>query len=528
MDPQPAPYFISTSIPYVNGRPHIGHAMEYVITDALARGHRFWGADVWFQTGTDDNSLKNVQAAEREGLPVAALVDRNAAIFRELADRLAISYDGFIRTSADPGHVAGVHKLWEACVAQGDIYRGTYRGLYCVGCEQFYTEAELDGGLCPEHRTPPEVIEEENYFFRLSRYAEPLARLIESDRLRVWPVGRKNEVLSFIRGGLADLSISRSQARARGWGIPVPGDPDQVIYVWYDALANYITALGYAAEEQRYRRYWADNPNRVHVIGKGILRFHAVYWPAFLLSAGAPLPTTILVHGYLTLEGQKIGKSLGNAIDPLELAQAYGPDALRYFLLRHTPAAEDSDFSRGRLELAYNSELADQLGNLLSRTVSMVVKYCDGVVPAAGALDAASLRLAELGAALPARVRDAVERLVLHEALAAIWELIGAANKYVVEMAPWTLAKADAAGDTAAGARLATALYTLIEALRLAALYCEPFIPAAAAGIAAQLGLAEDWRSGLQGWGGATPGTCVQPGPALFPKGRASLTVNGA
>ncbi len=518
MHPQPASYFVSTSIPYVNGRPHIGHAMEYVITDALARAQRLCGADVWFQTGTDDNSLKNVQAAEREGLPVRTLVDRNADIFRALAERLAISYAGFIRTSADPGHATGVHKLWQACAARGDIYRSTYRGLYCVGCEQFYTEAELEDGLCPEHRTPPEVIEEENYFFRLSRYAEPLARLIASDQLRVWPAGRKNEVLSFIRGGLADLSISRSQARAHGWGIPVPGDPGQVIYVWYDALANYITALDYANEGPRYRRYWAENPNRVHVIGKGILRFHAVYWPAFLLSAGVPLPTTILVHGYLTVEGRKIGKSLGNAIDPLELAQAYGSDALRYFLLRHTPAAEDSDFSRTRLELAYNSELADQLGNLLSRTVSMVVKYCGGVVPRAGSLDAAAQRLADLGAALPARVHDAIERLALHEALAAIWELIGSANKYVVEAAPWTLAKAAAAGNGAAGARLATALYTLIEVLRLAAVYCEPFIPAAAARIAEQLGLAEEWRSGARGWGGTAPGACVRPGPALFPK----------
>lgn len=518
MDSQPAPSFVSTSIPYVNGRPHIGHAMEYVIADALARAHRLFGEDVWFQTGTDDNSLKNVQAAERERLPIRTLVDRNADTFRALADQLGVSYDGFIRTSADPGHVAGVHKLWQACAAQGDIYRDTYRGLYCVGCEQFYTEAELEDGLCPEHRTPPEVIEEDNYFFRLSRYAETLAQLIASDQMRVWPAGRKNEVLSFIRGGLADLSVSRSQARAHGWGIPVPGDSDQVIYVWFDALANYITALDYADDGPRYQRYWAGNPHRVHVIGKGILRFHAVYWPAFLLSAGAPLPTTIMVHGYLTVEAQKIGKSLGNAIDPLELVQAYGPDALRYYLLRHTPAAEDSDFSRTRLKLAYNNELADQLGNLLSRTVSMVVKYSDGVVPAAGSLDGASQRLAATGAALRARVRDAVERLALHEALAAIWELIGAANKYVVDMAPWTLAKARATGDDAAGERLATALYTLIEVLRLAAVYCEPFMPDAAARIATQLGLAEEWRSGFPGWGGYTAGACVRPGPALFPK----------
>jgi len=558
MNTLPPAYFISTSIPYVNGRPHIGHAMEYVLTDALARAHRLFGDDVWFATGADENSLKNVQAAEKEGLPVANLVARNAGVFRELADRLGTSYDSFLRTSIAAEHAAGVRKLWAACAANGDIYRGSYRGLYCVGCEQFYTAEELVGGVCPEHLTAPEVIEEENYFFRLSRYAEPLIALIESDRLRVWPPARKNEILSFLRSGLTDLSISRSKARARGWGIPAPGDPDQVVYVWFDALANYITVLGYGnagdgadgepveppspsasaggaggswpsgcveppfdklrARGDAYHRYWTANPRRVHVIGKGILRFHAVYWPAFLLSAGIPLPTTLIVHGYLTVEGQKMSKSLGNVVDPAEIAATYGPDALRYFLLRHTPAADDSDFARGRLELAYNSELADQLGNLLSRTVSMVSKYCDGIVPAAGALDERARRLAELGDGLAGRVRDAVERFALHEALGAIWELIAAANKYVVEVAPWTLAKARAAGDTAAGDRLATALYALVEVLRLAAVFCEPFVPSAAARIAAQLGLPDDWREGSQAWGGAASGTAVQPGPALFPK----------
>ena len=275
-----------------------------------------------------------------------ALVDRNAAEFRALADLLGTSYDSFLRTSIEPRHTAGVRKLWEACAASGDIYQASYRGLYCVGCEQFYTEEELVDGLCPEHLTRPEMVEEHNYFFRLSRYAEPLLALIESDRLQVVPPSRKNEVVSFLRGGLDDLSISRSRARAHGWGIPVPGDPDQVIYVWFDALANYITVLDYADEGALYQRYWVENPRRVHVIGKGILRFHAVFWPAFLLSAGVPLPTTILVHGYLTVEGQKISKSLGNTVDPVVEAQVYGSDALRYFLLRHTPAADDSDFSR--------------------------------------------------------------------------------------------------------------------------------------------------------------------------------------
>jgi methionyl-tRNA synthetase len=518
MSTQAVPYFISTSIPYVNGKPHIGHAMEYVITDALARAHRLFGDDVWFTTGADENSLKNVQAAEREGLPVQSLVDRNAAEFRALADRLGASYDGFLRTSIEPRHAAGVCKLWDACAANGDIYKGSYRGLYCVGCERFYTEEELAGGLCPEHLLRPEMIEEQNYFFRLSRYAEPLLALIESERLQVVPPSRKNEVVSFLRGGLDDLSISRSRARAHGWGIPVPGDPDQVIYVWFDALANYITVLDYAGEGALYRRYWIENPRRIHVIGKGILRFHAVFWPAFLLSAGVPPPTALLVHGYLTVEGQKISKSLGNTVDPVEEAQVYGPDALRYFLLRHTPAAEDSDFSRTRLELAYNSELADQLGNLLSRTMSMVAQYYDGIVPAPDAQDEAARRLADQADALAARVRIAVECFALHEALAAIWEGIGAANKYVVEAAPWTLAKARAAGNVEAGARLATALYTLIETLRLVAVFSEPFIPAAAARIAMQLGLTADECSRSHRWGDYAPGRRVQPGPALFPK----------
>ena len=531
----PEPYFISTSIPYVNGKPHIGHAMEYVLSDAVARSQRLYGADVWFTTGSDENSLKNVQAAEREGLSVAALVARNAARFQKLADQLATSYDSFLRTSIEPRHAAGVRRLWDACAANGDIYRGSYRGLYCVGCEQFYTEAELVDGLCPEHLTAPEVIEEENFFFRLSRYAAPLLALIESDRLRVLPAGRKSEVLSFIRGGLTDLSISRSKVRARGWGIPTPGDPDQVVYVWFDALANYITVLDYvstpdpaAAQDGEpvlpddgstlYRRYWAGNPSRVHVIGKGILRFHAVYWPAFLLSAGLPLPTTILVHGYLTVDGQKISKSLGNAIDPTAIVAACGTDALRYFLLRHTPAADDSDFTQSRLVHAYNAELADQLGNLLSRTVSMVARYYDGVIPQPGVYGELERPLRDLVGGLGARVQAAVEHYVVHEALAAIWEVIGTANKYVVEAAPWVVAKTRARGDVSSGERLATMLYVLLETLRVVAVYLQPFLPQTAVELALQLGITGGLDQESRHWGGLASGTRVHPGPALFPK----------
>ncbi len=537
--PQPndqrPPWYVTTAIPYVNARPHLGFALEAVLTDALARYHRRRGEDVRFLTGTDENSLKNVQAAEKEGIPTAALVERNAALFYGLRDALDLSFDDFIRTSAEERHVAGVTKLWDACDRGGDIYKQSYSGLYCVGCEQFYAESELDDGLCPEHRTRPELIEEENYFFRLSRYADQLQALIESGTLRIEPETRRNEILSFIRMGLADFSISRTQARAHGWGVPVPGDPSQVMYVWFDALGNYITALDNADEGELYRRYWLENPHRVHVIGKGILRFHAVYWPAMLLSAGVPLPTTIFVHGYVTVGGEKLSKSLGNAIDPVALTDAYGSDAVRYYLLRHIRSTDDGDFTLERFIRAYNADLADQLGNLLSRTVGMVTRYYDGVVPAPVASafgksdtadEAANRRLIGTANALPARVDAAMERFLTHEALAAIGELVDVANKYVVAIEPWNLAKArksatDPTEAAALDARLGTALYNLVEALRLAAYFSQPFIPQAAAGIAAQLGLdpgaAADWSTATR-WGGYPAGTVLVPGGALFPK----------
>jgi methionyl-tRNA synthetase len=517
-------WYVTSAIPYVNARPHIGFALEIALTDALARYHRLIGDDVRFLTGSDENSLKNVQAAEREGISTQALVDRNAAQYAGLREPLNLSFDDFIRTSTERRHLDGVNKLWEACARSGDIYKRVYRGLYCVGCEQFYTEDELIDGLCPEHFTRPEVVEEENYFFRLSRYADRLQALIESDQLRIVPQTRKNEVLSFIRLGLADFSVSRSRARAHGWGVPVPGDPDQVMYVWFDALGNYITALGYADEGTLYQRYWVENPNRVHVIGKGIIRFHAVYWPAMLLSADVPLPTTIFVHGYVTVEGEKISKSLGNVVDPVALVEQYGTDAVRYYLLREIPATEDGDFSLERFVRAHNTDLADQLGNLLNRVVSMVGRYYGGVVPAPGALAEVDRRLVETAEGLRERVDAALARFAPHEALAAIWELVVAANRYVAEVEPWTLAKRRKAGGedgAAAEVRLATALYNLVEALRLIAHYCAPFIPATAEGIARQLGIALETSSNWQqvsSWRRYPAGTQVQPGSVLFPK----------
>jgi methionyl-tRNA synthetase len=429
-------YYVTTSIPYVNGRPHLGHALEFVETDVLARYHRLRGDDTRFQTGTDDNALKNVQAAAAEGIPTQELVDRNAATFAALREPLNLSFDDFIRTSGNPQHAAGARKLWALCDAAGDIYRRAYQGLYCVGCEQFYTEDELVDGLCPEHDRPPELVAEENSFFRLSRYQQQLVDLIESGRLRILPLARRNEVLRFIKGGLQDFSISRSQVRARGWGIPVPDDPGQVMYVWWDALINYITALDFAGESALFARYWREGGQRVHVIGKGILRFHAVYWPAMLLSAGLPLPTTIYVHEYVTVNGQKISKSLGNAIDPVGLAESFGTDPLRYWLLREVPRSEDADFTIERLVSRTNTDLANGLGNLLNRTVSMIGRWRGGVVPQAGPALAPEEALRTLVATVPGRIAAALDDFDFRAALAALWELVDAGNRYVDETAP--------------------------------------------------------------------------------------------
>jgi methionyl-tRNA synthetase len=362
-------FYITTAIPYVNAAPHIGFALEIVQADVIARYHRLIGDDTFFLTGTDENALKNVQSAEKAGEPVKEFVDRNSQRFEDLKGALNISFDDFIRTTEER-HVKGAQKLWQACDPD-DIYQKEYRGLYCVGCEQFYTEKELVGGKCPEHGTVPEIVEEENYFFRLSKYQKQLEKLIESDELKIVPESRKNEVLSFIRSGLEDFSISRSKARAKGWGIPVPGDENQVIYVWFDALSNYINALGYADDGEKFKKYWLENPNRTHVIGKGILRFHAVYWPAMLLSAGLPLPTEIFVHGYLTVGGQKISKSLGNVIDPFALSGKYGSDPLRYYLLTNFPPDENGDFEENGLKTASDNILSSDIGNIVNRIIKL-------------------------------------------------------------------------------------------------------------------------------------------------------------
>jgi methionyl-tRNA synthetase len=513
-------FYVSTAIPYVNAAPHVGFAYEAVLADVLARHQRLCGRPVHLQSGTDDNSLKNVQAAEREGVSPAALVADNARRFLALAGALGLSYDDFIRTGGEARHRDGVEALWAACARAGDLYRRRYRGLYCVGCEGFYEPADLQGGRCPEHGTAPEPIEEDNWSFRLSRYRDPLVRLIEQGQLQIAPRTRRNEVLGFLAGGLEDISVSRARARARGWGIPVPGDPEQVVYVWFDALSNYINTLGWAHDGQGYRRFWANGGRRLHVLGKGILRFHAVHWPALLLSAGLPLPTDLLVHGYLTVDGRKIGKSLGNAIDPQALVARHGTDVVRHYLLRHIRPFEDTDFSETRLVAARDAELADQLGNLVRRTVTLVQRSWPGHPPRSRALEASDEALQARLRALPGRLEGALGRYAVDEGLAAIFEAVAASNRYLEQTAPWTLARA-VAGGAPASDRLRTVLHHALEAVRIAGLALAPFLPATSAAIGAQLGQgppgAGDWPSALA-WGSASWSGGVPGGPVLFAK----------
>ena len=360
-------FYITTSIPYVNANPHIGHALEFVQSDVLARYHRAKKEEVFFLTGADENSLKNVQAAEAQKVSTRELVDANTLKFIELTKALNISNDEFIRT-VEERHFLGAQKLWSLCKKE-DIYKKKYKGLYCVGCEQFYSEKELVNGKCPEHSKPLEIVEEENYFFKLSNYQKKLEKIISSDEYEIVPETKKNEVLSFIKMGLEDFSISRSKKRAKDWGVPVPGDSAQIMYVWFDALANYLTALDFGGDEKKFKKYW---PADIHVVGKGIIRFHAVYWVAMLLSAGLKLPKKLFVHGYITIEGQKMSKSLGNVIDPNELAKKYGTDPVRYYLLRYIHPVQDSDFSIKKFEDAYTADLANGLGNLVSRVAGLI------------------------------------------------------------------------------------------------------------------------------------------------------------
>jgi methionyl-tRNA synthetase len=410
--------------------------------------------------------LKNVIAATASGLGTQAFVDRNAAAFESLRVPLRISFDDFIRTSRDPRHAPGVERLWRACAANGDFYRRWYEGEYCVGCEQFYASTDLVEGRCPEHGTPAEVVAEENWFFRLSRYRDRLVDVIERDELAIVPDTFRNEVLGFLAGGLDDISVSRSRARARGWGLTVPDDPSQVIYVWWDALGNYITALDYGTDGEAYDQWWRGADERVHVIGKGILRFHAVYWPAILLSAGEPLPTTLYVHPYLTADGEKLSKSSGNAADPVAVVDEVGTDALRWWFVRDVPRTADADFTVRRVAERADEDLAHGVGNLVHRVVTVVHRLADGRVRAE-ALDDTRER---------AQIDAALRRYDFRAAVDVIRAAIDDANRRVDETRPWSLSPGSS--------ELADILGELVGRIRVLARLLEPFVPETAQHVA--------------------------------------------
>ena len=443
--------YITNAIPYVNAAPHVGHALEYVQTDCLARFYKLSNFDVFYAAGADENSLKNVQAAEAENVPIQKLVDKYAKEFENLKDTLNISWDVFNRTS-QRHHIAGAQKLWSLCKKE-DIYKKKYRGLYCVGCEVFYSADEVKGGVCPDGHTNIEEVEEENYFFALSKYQKYLETLISTDRLQIVPQTRKNEVLSFISQGLEDFSISRSVERARGWGVPVPSDNSQVMYVWFDALTTYLTALGYPNGDL-FKKYWLNNPNRLHVIGKGIIRFHAVYWPAMLKSADIPLPKTEFVHGYITVEEQKISKTLGNIIDPFDLIEKFGQEAVRYYLLREIPAWGDGDFSISRFKELYNGELANGLGNLVARVARLCADTKLNLPP-------------KKNFKFKANVADELKNFRFDRALISLWGEISELDKTINQEKPWELQ----------GLTLKKTIAPIAQEIREIAFNLSPFLP---------------------------------------------------
>jgi methionyl-tRNA synthetase len=495
-------FYVTTPIYYVNDIPHIGHAYTTITADALARWHRLVGDDTWFLTGTDEHGLKVLRAAEEAGLSPLEQADRTSARFRDAWELLDISYDDFIRTT-EPRHAKAVQSLLQAVYDNGWIYKATYEGLYCVSCEAYYREEELVDGLCPIHHRPVEHLEEENWFFRLSAFTEPLLDWYEAHPGAVTPEGKRNEALGLLRQGLEDISISRVSI---DWGVPVPWDPEHVFYVWYDALINYATAVGYGEDPERFDRWW---PAVHHLIGKDILRFHCVYWPALLLAAGLAPPHRISVHGFLLIGGAKMSKTGPGQIYPADLVEDFGVDGVRYHFLRDAPFGPDGEFSYEGMVARYNADLANNLGNLLSRVATVVAKKCEGVGPA----PRSDSPLAEVAARALADATTAWSAVQPSVALEATWRLIHETNAYLEDREPW---KADPGPD------LDAVLGDALEALRIVAILATPAVPRTCAELWRRIGLdgspADQRLPGAAAWGGYPGGLAVDKGAPLFPR----------
>jgi methionyl-tRNA synthetase len=504
-------FYITTPIYYPSDKLHIGHAYCTTVADALARYKRLAGYDVFFLTGSDEHGQKIQRKAQENGLSPQEYVDKIVASFRHLWEKMSVSYDDFIRTS-EPRHHEVVQTIFQKIYDQGDIYKAAYEGWYCTPCETFWLERQLgEGNCCPDCGRPVELLKEESYFFRMSKYQDRLLAYIEANPDFIQPTSRRNEMINFIKGGLEDLCVSRTTF---DWGIPVPFDTKHVVYVWFDALTNYITAAGFLHDRGKFTRYW---PANIHLVGKEIVRFHSIIWPVILMALGVELPKMVYGHGWLVMEGDKMSKSKGNVIDPLVLIDEFGADAIRYFLLREIMLGSDGNFSRGALINRINADLANDLGNLLHRTVNMVGRFNGGVVAAPEEREPVDEELVKLAQTTAAEYERAMERLEINAALKEVWALIGRANKYIDETGPWALAK-----DPARRGRLNTVLYNLAEVLRIVAILISPFMPNTTPRILGQLGLACDPASlaldDAQRWGMLPAGTRMTTPEALFPR----------